>query len=167
MLYVLEWQLVLTSEVVATNVVKLGVLNQAPDLRLLQMVEVVVVGSTKIRAQAAVVAGDDNTAAASLLSGFGAVFDTKASGLDSIVQDGRVLVVASTTQVDDAVGGKDILGATSRVLSSTASNELSIVVVQEILVERGVLLLGEDGVIGLETILVQKSLVAKSLNIWK
>ncbi|KAI6766529.1 hypothetical protein HG531_011751 [Fusarium graminearum] len=157
----------LTSEVETTDVVDLGVLNELPDLGLLQVVKVVVVGSTEVSAQASVVTGNDGTATASLLLGIDTVLDAEASSLDGVVKDGRVLVVTSTANVDNAVGRKDVLGASSTVLSSTASNELGIVVVEEILVERDVLLLSEDSIVRLEAVLVQKSLVTLSLDVYK
>ncbi|KAJ6446362.1 telomerase activating protein Est1 [Purpureocillium lavendulum] len=160
-----ERHMVLTSEVEATNVVDLGVLDELPDLRLLQVVDVIVVGSAQVGAQAAVVAGDDDAAAASLLLGVDAVLDAQTSGLDSIVQDGRVLVVTSTAQIDDAVGGQDVLRTTGRVLCSAAGNELGVVVVQQLLVQRDVLLLGKNGVVGLQLVLVQQGLIADSLDI--
>jgi hypothetical protein len=155
------------SEVETTDVVDLSVLNELPDLGLLQMVKIIVVGSTEVSAQASVVTSDDGTATASLLLRIDTVLNSKASSLDSIVKNGRVLVVTSTTDVDDTVGRKDVLGASSTVLSSTAGNELGIVVVEEILVERDVLLLSKDSIVGLEAVLVQKSLITLSLDVYK
>jgi hypothetical protein len=149
----------------ATDVVHLGVLDELPDLGLLQVIQVVVVGSTEVGAQASVVASDDSTAAASLLLGVDAVLDAEASGLDGVVEDGRVLVVAGTADVDDAVGREDVLGTSGAVLGSTAGDELGIVVVEEVLVERDVLLLGEDGIVGLEAVLVEQGLITDSLDI--
>lgn len=154
-----------TGEVEAADVVDLGVLNQAPDLGLLQVVEAVVVGRAQIRAQAAVVARDDDAAAARLLLGVDAVLDAQARRLDGIVQDGRVLVVAGAADVDDAVGGQDVLGAAGRVLRRAAGDELGVVVVEEVLVERDVLLVGEDGVVGLQAVLVEQGLVTEGLDV--
>ena len=100
-----------------------------------------------------------------LWSGVNAVFDAQAGSLDSIVQNGRVFIVAGAAEVDDAVGGQDVLGATGRVLRSAASDELGVVVVEQVLVQGDVLLLGEDGVVFLEAILVQQGLVADGLDI--
>lgn len=154
-----------TSEVEAANVVDARVLDQGPDLGLLQVVDVVVVGGPEISAQASVMAGDDDAAAARLLLGVDAVLDTQAGGLDGVVQDGRVLVVTGASKVDDAVGGQHVLGAAGRVLSGAAGDELGVVVVEEILVQGNVLVLGEDGVIGLEAVLVQQGLVADGLDV--
>lgn len=152
-------------EVVAADVVDVGVLDEAPDLGALQVLQVVVVGSAELSAQRAVGAGDDDTAAASLLLGVDAVLDAEAGSLDGIAQDGRVLVVTDTTEVDNAVLGEDVLGTTGGVLGSTTSNELGVVVVEQVLVQRAVLVLSEDGVVGLQGVLVEKLLVADSLNV--
>jgi hypothetical protein len=132
----------ITGEVEATNVVHPGVLHEAPDFRLLQVVDVIVVGSSEVSAETPVVASNDNTTATSLDGLLDAVLDTQTSGLDGIVQNGRVLVVTGATNVHDAVGRQHVLGATRRVLGSSASDELGVVVVEEVFVERLVLLLG-------------------------
>lgn len=162
-----RWILVLslTGEVVASNVEDLGVLNQGPVLGLLQVVQVVVVGSAEVSAERAVVAGDDDAASAGGLLLVHAVLDTQTGGLDGIVQRGGVLVVADAAKVDDAVGGQNVLGATGRVLGSSAGDELGVEVVEEVLVEAEVLLLSEDGVVGLEVVLVQQGLVTDSLDV--
>lgn len=60
---------------ITTNVVDLGVLHQAPDLGLLEVVEAVVIGGAQVGAHAAVVAGDDDAAAAGGLGRLDAVLD--------------------------------------------------------------------------------------------
>lgn len=155
----------LTGEVVATNVKHLCVLNQTPDLRLLQVVKVVVVGSAQVGAQAAVMASDHDTTSAGLVLLVDSVLNTEASRLDGIVHDGRVLVVTSTAEVDDAVGRQNVLSATGRVLGSTTGNQLGIVIVEEVLVEGQMLLLGEDGIVGLEVVLGQEVIVTDGLDI--
>jgi hypothetical protein len=126
----------------SADVVDLSVLHEAPDLRLLQVVKAIVIGSSQVGAKTAVVASDDGAAATGLLLGVDAILDSQARGLDSIVQNGGVLVIASTTEVDDAVGGEDVLGTAGGVLGSSASDELGVVVVEELLVQWDVLLLG-------------------------
>ena len=59
----------------ATHVVHLGILDKTPDLGLLQMLKVVVVGSAQVGAQAAVVASDDGATAACRLFGVDTVLD--------------------------------------------------------------------------------------------
>lgn len=150
---------------VASNVVNLGVLNEAPDLGLLQVVKVVVVSGTEISAETAVVAGDDNTTATSGLLLVDTVLDTETGGLDGIVQSGSVLVITDTTEVDNAVVREDVLSTTGGVLSGTTSNQLSVVVVEEVFVERLVAVLGEDGIVGLEAILGKQLVVTDSLDV--
>lgn len=154
-----------TSEVVAANVVHLSILDQAPDLRLLQVIKAVVVGSTQIRAHAPVVARNHHTAPARRLRRLDTVFDTKASLLDGILEDRGVLVVADTAEVYDAVVGQQVLRATGGVLSRAASNELGIVVVEKLLVERLVGFLGEDGVVGLQVVLGEELIAAEGLDV--
>lgn len=150
----------------AANVVDLGVLDEAPDLGLLQVVKAVVVSSTKVSNETAVVASNDSTTAAGLLLGVNTVLDAEASLLDGILEDGGVLVVTSTTKVDNAVGGQDVLGTTGGVLGSTTRNQLGVIVVEKLLIQRDVLLLSQNGVVGLQLILIQQSLVSLSLNIY-
>lgn len=150
---------------VATNVIDIGVLDELPDLGLLKVIKGVMVGSTQVGAETSVVASDDNTAATSLLGRLDTVLDTEASGVDSVLHNGGVLVIASAAEVDDAVGGQDVLGTTGRVLSGTTSDELGLVVVQKVFVQRQVLLFSENGVISLEAILVKQSLVTDGLDV--
>lgn len=150
---------------VAANVVHLSILDQAPDLRLLQVIKAVVVGSTQIRAHAPVVARNHHTAPARRLRRLDTVFDTKASLLDGILEDRGVLVVADTAEVYDAVVGQQVLRATGGVLSRAASNELGIVVVEKLLVERLVGFLGEDGVVGLQVVLGEELIAAEGLDV--
>lgn len=150
---------------IATNVVNLGILDQAPDLGLLQVIKPIVVGSTQIRAHAPVVARNHHTAPARRLRRLDAVLDTKAGLLDGILKDGGVLVVADTADVYDAVVGQEVLGAAGGVLGRAASNELGIVVVEELLVERLVGILGEDGVVGLQVVLGEELIAAKGLDV--
>lgn len=154
-----------TREVVATNVVHLSILDQAPDLGLLQVIKPIVVGSTQIRAHAPVVARNHHTTPTGGLRRLDAVLDAKTGLLDGILEDGGVLVVADTAEVYDAVVGQEVLGATGGVLGSAASNELGIVVVEELLVERLVGLLGEDGVVGLQVVLGEELIAAEGLDV--
>lgn len=78
----------LTGEVETTDIEDLGVLDKLPDLGLLQVVDIVVVGSTEIGAETSVVASDDNTTSSGLLLGVDSVLDTEASSLDGIVKNG-------------------------------------------------------------------------------
>ena len=113
------------------------------------------VGSTELSYHAAVVASDDDTATAGGDLGVDTVLDAETGLLDGIVEDGGILVVTDTTEVHDAVGGEHVLRATGSVLGGTTGDQLGVVVVEELLVDGEVLLLGQDGVVLLELILVE------------
>lgn len=156
---------VFTSEVVTTNIEHLSVLNQAPNLGLLQVVQSIVVRGAQISAHAAVVAGNDHATAAGRLGRLDAVLDPQAGLLDGITQDGGVLVVADAAQVDDTVVGQQVLGAAGRVLRGAAGDELGVVVVEELLVEGLVRVLGEDRVVGLEVVFGEELVRAEGLDV--
>ena len=92
---------------VATNEVCLALLDNVPVL--LEVVKLVAVGGSKVGAQAAVVASDNDTATASGLGLVDAVADLKASLLGGIGEDVGVLVLANTAEVDDGLGREDVL----------------------------------------------------------
>lgn len=73
---------------------------------------------------------DNDSTSSSLLLLVNTVFNSETSGLYSVVQDGGILVVSNTTEIDGRVGGEEILGAASGVLGSTAGDELCRVVVE-------------------------------------
>lgn len=150
---------------VPANVVDISVLNQAPDLRLLQVVQIIVVGCAQICAHTPVVARDDHTAPTGRLRGLDTVLDAQAGLLDGILKDGGVLVVANTAEVHDAVVGQQVLGTASGVLGGAAGDQLGLVVVEEFLVETLVLVLGQDGIVSFEVVLGEKLIVADGLNI--
>lgn len=100
---------------VATDVVDLSGLNEAPDLGLLQVLDLVVVGSSQVGAHAAVVTGDDDAAAAGGLLLIVAVLDAEADLLDSVLQGLGVLVLADAANVDGGAGREDVLRESLRV----------------------------------------------------
>lgn len=55
------------------------------------------------------------------------------------------------------------LSAAGSILGRTSGNELSIVVLDQVLVEAHVLLLGQDGIVGLQSVLLEQLLVSKGL----
>lgn len=151
---------------VTTDVDHLGALSQRPDLGLLQVLQVVVVRGAQEGAERPVVAGDDNTALARADLLVNAVLDPQADGTDGVLEDGGILVVADTADVDDAVGGQDVLGATGGVLGGTTGDQLGLVVGEKVLVDGEVRVLGEDGVVGLEVVLGQEGVVTGGLDVW-
>ena len=65
------------------------------------------------------------------------------------------------------VGRQHVLGPAGRVLRGTPSNQLGIVVVEEVIVQSEVLVLGQYGVIRFKLVLVEQSLIANGLNVYK
>jgi hypothetical protein len=94
-------------KMVATNKVCLALLDDIPVL--LEVVELVAVGGCEIGAQAAVVAGDNNTATASGLSLVDTVADLEAGLLGGIGKNVGVLVLANAAEVDNGLGREDVL----------------------------------------------------------
>ncbi len=154
-----------TGEMETTNIVEVGVLGKLPDLGLLEMFDVVEVGGAEVGAERTVRAGDDGAAAAGGGVGVDAVLDAQADLLDGVPQDGGVLVVADAAEVHDAVRRQHVLGAAGRVLRRAAGDQLRVVVVQQLLVQRDVLLLGQNRVIRLQAILFQQRLVTGCLDV--
>jgi hypothetical protein len=161
--------------VVATNVVDLGLLDERPDVGLLQMLNLVLVGSGEVGAHAAVVASDHNTALASRLDLVDAVLGVDAGLVAGILEDIGILVLTDTADVHDGVIGQHVLhgdrglarfgfciaerqylGATGSVLSGTTSNQLGVMVLEQFLVDAHVLVLGEDSIVVLQAILLQE-----------
>lgn len=97
------------SQVVATDVVELSLLDQRPDVGLLQVLNLVLVGSSEVGAHAAVVASDNNTALASGLSLVHTVLGVDTSLLAGLLQDVTELVLANAANVDDRVLGEQVL----------------------------------------------------------
>lgn len=93
----------------STDVVDLSLLNQRPDVRLLQVFNLVLVGGSKVSDQATIVASNDNTALSSGLSVIDAVFRVDASLLAGLSQCVGVLVAADTADVKNGVLRKYVL----------------------------------------------------------
>lgn len=94
-------------QVVSTNKVGFGLLNNAPVL--LQVFNLVAVRRGEIGAHAAVVTSDDDTTSAGGLLGVVEVVDIKASLLVGGLEGLGVLVLADTSKVDDRLGWEDVL----------------------------------------------------------
>jgi hypothetical protein len=151
------------SQVVTTDKVDLGLLDEVPVL--LQVLDLVAVGSGEIGAHATVVAGDDDTAATGGLLVVVAVDGAETDLLVGLDQLLGVLVLADTSNKDNRVGGKDVLGTSSGVLGGTTGVQVDLEVVEQVVVETHVLLFGQDGVVRLEAILLEQLLVTNSLDI--
>ena len=112
-----------------------------------------------MRAQRAVVTGDDHAAAARWVFAVDEVFCREAGGLTGFTQGVRRLGGADAANVEDAGGGQHVLGAPSGVLRRAAGDELG-VFGGELVVEAHVLFFGEDGVVGLEVVLLEHGFIS-------
>ena len=101
-------------QVVTTNVVNLGLLNQRPDVRLLQVLGLVLVSRSKVSAHAAVVAGDDDTALAGGLDIVDTVFRVNTSLVTGLLKRVGILVLADAANVNDRVIGEHVLISSAR-----------------------------------------------------
>jgi hypothetical protein len=131
------------------------------------MLEIVVVCGSEIGDHRPVVVGDDDATPAGGLFFVDAVLDAETGGLDGVVQDRGVFVVADTAKVDYAVGWEHVLRATGGVLGSAAGDQLCGVVVEEVFVDGEVLGAGEDGIVGFELVFVEEGLVTLGLDVWR
>lgn len=147
------------SQVVAADVVDFGALDVLPDLGLLQVVDIVEVGGSKVGAERAVVAGDYDTAASGRSLLVVAVQRLDAGLLVDLLKSLTILVLTDAANVDGGVLGEDVLRAAGGVLCSSTGNEHGIVVLDQVLIETEVLLFGEDGIVGLEAVLLKKLLI--------
>jgi hypothetical protein len=128
------------SQVESTNEVELSLLNEVPDVGLLKVLELVLVGGSKVGAQAAVVASDDGTTLSSGLGLVHTVLGVDTGLLTGLLEDLTVAVLANTANVEDGVIREQVLGTTGSVLGSTTGDQLSIKL-HELIVETHVLLL--------------------------
>lgn len=97
------------SQVVTTDVVDLGLLDQRPDLGLLEVLKLVLVGSSEVGAHAAVVASDDNTTLTSGLGLIDTVLGVDTGLLASLLEDITELVLTDTTDVGNGLLREQIL----------------------------------------------------------
>ncbi len=95
---------------IPADVIDLGLFDELPDLRALQMAELVLIGGLEGRDHAAVVAGDDDAAAAGWVRAVDEVFGAEAGGGAGVAEGLGVFVLADAPDVEDGVGGEDVLG---------------------------------------------------------
>ena len=105
-------------------------------------------------------ARDDDPAPARRLVVHSQVLGVQAGLVARGAQDVGVLVTADGADVEDAVGGEDVLGASGRVLGGAAGDLDGLVVREEVFVEGHVGLRGEDCVVGLEAIFGEGGFIA-------
>ncbi len=110
-------------------------------------------------AEAPVVAGDDDAAAARGLRVVDAVFDAEAGGGAGGAELLGVFVLADAADVEDGVGGEDVLGAAGGVLGGAAGDE-GVLAGEEVVVEGHVGFFGQDGVVGFEGVFLEHGIIA-------
>lgn len=97
------------SQEVSADIVNLSLLNESPDMGLLEVVKLVLVGSSKVGDHTTVVASDNNTAFSGGLDLIDAVFGVDTGLFASFFKDVGVLVFADAADVGNGVFGEDIL----------------------------------------------------------
>ena len=96
-------------QMISADIVHLRLLHHLPHLRLLQVLELVLVRSRQMRAHAAVMARDDDATATRRLCVVDAVFGAETGVLACGGQDVGVFVAPDAADVEDGVGGEDVL----------------------------------------------------------
>jgi len=102
------------SEMVSTDIVDPGLLDQRPDVRLLQVLDLVLVCGSKVSDHAAIVARDDHTTFPSGLDIVDAVFGVDTSLVAGVLEDLSILVAANAADVDDGVFREHVLQRTNK-----------------------------------------------------
>lgn len=96
-------------QVVSTHIVELGVLHLFPDLRLLQMLQLVLVRGSQICTQRAIVARDDDAAATRRSFLVISVFGLDSGLLADVFEERTVFVAANAADVNGGIRRKDVL----------------------------------------------------------
>ena len=94
---------------VSTDIVDLGLLDQGPNLGLLEVLKLVFIGSSEVGAHAAVVASDDNTALTGRLGLINTVLSVDTGLLASLLEDVAELVLTNTADVDNGLLREQVL----------------------------------------------------------
>jgi hypothetical protein len=95
--------------VVSTDIVDLGFLDQRPNLGLLEVLKLVLVGSSEVGAHAAVMASDDNTALTGGLGLINTVLSVDTGLLASLLEDVAELVLTDTADVNNGLLREQVL----------------------------------------------------------
>lgn len=126
---------------VTSDIEELGILDKLPDLRLLQVLNLVQIGGRKIGAQTPVVARNHHAAPSGGRSLIVVVLGTDTGLRADILERLSVLVFSDSADVDGRVGREDVLRTTGGVLGGSTGDELRRVVLDEIVEDSEVLLL--------------------------
>lgn len=96
-------------QMIPADVVHLGLLNQRPHMRLLQMVQLVLVCGRKMRDHASVVARNDHTAFARRMGLVHAVLGMHPGLSACFLENVGVFIFANAADVDHGVWGQHVL----------------------------------------------------------
>lgn len=98
-----------------TDKVNLRLLDKRPYPWLLQMLEFILIRRSEMRTQTPIVSRNDHSALARRLHIIDAVFDVKTSLGACFLEDIGVSVPSNASQIDNRVGGKNVLGISPSV----------------------------------------------------
>lgn len=96
-------------QVVSTNIVVLSLLDKRPDVRLLQVVNLVLVCRSEVSAHATVVTSDNDATLAGGLDIVHTILGMDTSLVAGLLEDIGVLVLTDTANVHDGVLGEHVL----------------------------------------------------------
>lgn len=111
---------------VATNVVNPGLLDQRPDMRLLQMINLVFIGRCKMRDHAAVMASDDHTTLSGGLDIIHTVLSVHSGLFTGVFENVSIFIAADAADVGDGVFRENVLGDQQRQCQEHMSVNFSI-----------------------------------------
>lgn len=94
---------------IPAHIIRPGLLHHGPDLRLLQVLELILVRGRQMGAHAAVMARDDDPTATRGLGVVDAVFGAEAGVAAGGGEDVCVFVAADAADVEDGVWGEHVL----------------------------------------------------------
>jgi hypothetical protein len=154
-------------QVEATDVEHLGGLNVLPVLRGTEMGGLVMVGGTEVSSKGSVLAGDERSALAGGHILLNHVIGVNARGVVGLSKLVGEFVVADGAVVDDRVLWQDVLRTSGTVLSSTTSQNMDIVHLDDLVEDGHVLLLNQNGVISLQVVFLEVILSHLGLKIQK
>ena len=128
------------------------------------MFNLVAVGSRQIGTHAAIVAGDNDTTSTCWLGLIIAVPHRQSGLLICFHQELGIFVLANTSDVDHRICWEEVLYTASRVLCRSSSQQFRLSVLDELFVERHVLLFRQDCIVRLETVLIEKGIITAGVQ---
>lgn len=148
------------------NVIKRGTFHNFPLSLLLEMIDLVGVGGGEVGDQRTMVASDENSTGTGGNLGVGLVLNVHTVALDTFSHLGGEFIVTNCADEGGRIGElKHPLRDTDGVLSGTTSDEFRLVGRNQFRVQRLVLVLGENGIVLIQLILLEQGRVDGGGNI--